>query len=115
MKSETPGGSTSVVEVSQISKHGFWLLLRSGEVFLSFETFPWFRAATIAQIQNVTLLHSQHLYWPDLDIDIAVDSIHHPEFYPLSTKVAANKPVRRPIGAGKVSDHSVGKRRATRR
>jgi hypothetical protein len=115
MKSETPGGSTSVVEVTQISKHGFWLLLPAGEVFLSFETFPWFRAAAIGQIQNVTLLHGQHLYWPDLDIDIAIESIHHPELYPLISKVEAAKPARRPVGSEKVSDKPGSKRRTTRR
>ena len=112
MKSATPGGSTSVVEVTQISTHGFWLLLPTGEVFLPFETFPWFREAAIGQIQNVTLLHGQHLYWPDLDVDIAVDSIHHPELYPLSSNAEASKPVRRQVGAGKVSDKPGGKRRA---
>jgi hypothetical protein len=24
----------------------------------------------------------QHLYWPDLDVDLSVDSIEHPERYP---------------------------------
>jgi hypothetical protein len=114
MRSATPGGSTSVVEVTQISKHGFWLLLPSGEVFLSFETFPWFREAAIGQIQNVILLHAQHLYWPDLDIDIAVESVHHPELYPLISKAEA-KPARRPVGTGRVSDKPGANRRATRR
>jgi hypothetical protein len=27
------------------------------------------------------------LYWPDLDIDLAVDSIEHPEQYPLVSQV----------------------------
>jgi hypothetical protein len=104
-----------VVEVTQISKHGFWLLLPAGEVFLSFETFPWFREAAIGQIQNVTLLHGQHLYSPDLDIDIAVESIHHPEMYPLISTAEAPKPPSRPVGAERVSDKPGGKRRATRR
>jgi hypothetical protein len=28
----------------------------------------------------------QHLRWPDLDVDLAVDSIEHPERYPLTSK-----------------------------
>ena len=113
MKSATLGGSTSVVEVTQISKHGFWLLLPSGEVFLSFETFPWFREAAIGQVQNVTLLHAQHLYWPDLDIDIAVESILHPELFPMISRAEATKPRRRPVGAERVSEKPEGKGRAT--
>jgi hypothetical protein len=75
----------------------------------------WFREAAIGQIQNVTLLHGQHLYWPDLDIDIALESIHHPELHPLISKVDATRPARRPVGVEKVSDEPRGKRPTTRR
>jgi hypothetical protein len=27
-----------------------------------------------------------HLYWPELDLDLSVDSIEHPERYPLKAK-----------------------------
>jgi hypothetical protein len=26
-----------------------------------------------------------HLYWPDLDVDLSLDSIEHPERYPLKS------------------------------
>ena len=83
MKSETLGADTSEVEVTQISKHGIWLLLKEKEYFLSFEGFPWFKDASVSAIQNVNLLSVNHLYWPDLDIDLAVESIEHPERFPL--------------------------------
>ena len=83
MKSETLGTSTSEAEVTQISKHGIWLLLQEKEHFLSFENFPWFKAAPVSAIQNVELLNEQHLYWPDLDLDLAVESIEHPDRFPL--------------------------------
>jgi hypothetical protein len=35
-----PGKRTLTAEVTHISSHGFWLLLRSGEVFLPFTAFP---------------------------------------------------------------------------
>jgi hypothetical protein len=75
MKSETLGTSTSEVEVTQISKHGIWLLLHEKEHFLSFDNFPWFKEASVSAIQNVELLNEYHLYWPDLDVDLDVDSI----------------------------------------
>jgi len=86
LKSETPGTGTSEVEVTQISKHGIWLLLQGTEHFLSFEQFPWFRDASILAIHNVELLNEHHLYWPQLDIDLAVESIENPERFPLIVK-----------------------------
>jgi hypothetical protein len=80
------GTSTSRVEVSNISPHGFWLLVNSRELFLPFDTFPWFKNATVAAIVNVERPQPHHLYWPDLDVDLTVDSIEHPENYPLRAK-----------------------------
>jgi hypothetical protein len=86
MKSETLGADTSKVEVTQISKHGIWLLLKEKEHFLSFENFPWFRNASVWAIHNVELLNERHLHWPDLDVDLAVESIAHPDRFPLVAK-----------------------------
>ena len=76
--------STSEVEVTQISKHGIWLRLKEKEHFLSFENFPWFKSAPVSAIHNVQLLNEHYLNWPDLDVDLAGDSIEHPERFPLS-------------------------------
>jgi hypothetical protein len=75
--------TSALVEVSNISGHGFWLLLRERELFVPFENFPWFRDATVRQICAVELPSPHHLYWPELDIVLAVESIEHPERYPL--------------------------------
>ena len=83
MTSEALGQSTSELEVTNISKHGFWLLLDDREHFLPFSEFPWFKQAPISAVLNVERLQPQHLYWPDLDVDLTVDSIEHPERYPL--------------------------------
>lgn len=83
MKSEMLGTDTSEVEVTQISRHGIWLLLQEEEHFLSFENFPWFKDAPVFFIHNVELLNEHHLYWPDLDVDVAVESITHTEQFPL--------------------------------
>ncbi|MHB8425067.1 MAG: DUF2442 domain-containing protein [Gammaproteobacteria bacterium] len=83
MKSGALGKNTSTVEVTHISPHGFWLLLDDEELFLPFENFPWFRNANIGAIHNVERPQPHHLYWPELDIDLAVESIEHPECFPL--------------------------------
>jgi hypothetical protein len=41
------------VEVTNVSRHGFWLLIGESERFVSFEAFPWFREASIADLTNV--------------------------------------------------------------
>lgn len=83
MKSEALGVSTLEVEVTHISRHGFWLLLADKELFLPFDEFPWFKDAPVSAILNVEWLYPDHLYWPDLDVDLAVESIEHPERFPL--------------------------------
>lgn len=83
MKSEALGIGTLEVEATHISRHGFWLLLADKEFFLPFDEFPWFKDAPVSAILNVEWLHPDHLYWPDLDVDLAVESIEHPERFPL--------------------------------
>jgi Protein of unknown function (DUF2442) len=77
------GNHTSVAELTNISKHGFWILLGGEELHLPFEHFPWFKTATIEQISALEWPSEKRLYWPMLDIDLSVDSIRHPENFPL--------------------------------
>jgi hypothetical protein len=77
------GSGTSGPEVTHVSPLGIWLLVEGRELFMSFEKFPWFRSATVAAIYSVEQPHPRHLYWPELDIDLAVESIEHPERFPL--------------------------------
>jgi hypothetical protein len=83
MKSEELGERTSRVEVANISGQGFWLFLEGRELFVSFEKFPWFKSAPVAKILNVEWPQADHLYWPDLDVDLSVESIEYPERFPL--------------------------------
>ena len=89
MKSAALGLNTSPVEVTNISRHGFWLLLEDEELFLPFSDFPWFQDATVGKILNVELASSNHLYWPELDVDLAVESIRYPERFPLVSQLNA--------------------------
>ena len=87
MKSEIHGTNISTPEVLNISVHGFWLMVADREYFLGFDDFPWFRAATLAQLFQVELLHGEHLYWPELDVDLDLERITHPEKFPLLARV----------------------------
>jgi hypothetical protein len=91
MKFGRRGEGTSAVEVTNVSPHGFWLFIGEREVFVSFQDFPWFSNATIQEIGNVELPSPHHLYWPDLDVDLAVDALDHPNRYPLISRVRPKK------------------------
>jgi hypothetical protein len=78
-----PGILTSNVEVTNVSQHGFWILLESEELFLSYVDFPWFKKAMIEQLLCVERPSENHLYWPQLDVDLSVDSIRNPDAFPL--------------------------------
>jgi hypothetical protein len=80
------GTATSEVEVTNISRHGFWVLLDDHELFLPFEKFPCFRSAAVEAILEVQRPQPDHLYWPQLDVDLTADSIEHPERYPLPSQ-----------------------------
>jgi hypothetical protein len=66
------------------------LFVGERELFVSFKEFPWFQDASVRAITNVQLPSPHHLYWPDLDIDVAVESIEHPEKYPLVSQAQPN-------------------------
>ena len=40
---------------------------------------------------SIRLPSPHHLYWPDLDIDLAVESIDQPEKYPLVSQAALSR------------------------
>jgi hypothetical protein len=87
-KSEMPGTATSAPEVTNVEKHGFWILIDDRELFLPYAEFPWFLNATIGEILEVERPHPGHLRWPRLDVDLTIDSIEHPERYPLRARRA---------------------------
>lgn len=81
-----PHGKDTSVEVSHISSHGIWLLAGEKELFMSYADFPWFKDAPVGHVLNVQEPSPAHYYWPDLDIDLTVEIIEHPERFPLKAK-----------------------------
>ena len=86
MSLSTPGKNTSPVEITHVSSHGIWLLAGSQELFMSYADFPWFKDVAVGKIINVEEPAPGHFYWPELDIDLTVDIISHPERFPLKAK-----------------------------
>jgi hypothetical protein len=87
-KSSAHGARTSAdPEVLGLTPRALWLLVGERELMLDFETFPWFARATIEEVCDVVLRAGKHLHWPKLDVDLHVDSIEHPERFPLVSRV----------------------------
>lgn len=83
MTDTTHGISTSLVEVTNISPYGFWILVGNEELFLPYTDFPGFKESPVGKICSVELHHPEHLYWPSLDIDLSIESIRNPDAFPL--------------------------------
>ena len=90
MKSALRGKSTSAVEVSSLGPEWFWLRLDDRKLFVSFKEFPWFQDGRIREIMLVERPSPHHLRWPDLDIDLAIESIESPERFPLVSGARPN-------------------------
>ena len=87
MRSKLGGRPTSGVEVRKRTSRGVWFLLDGKTIFASFRDFPWFRGATMSQLMRIERPSPHHLYWPELDVDLEVESLVHPERYPLMSRI----------------------------
>jgi hypothetical protein len=81
-----PGLNTLTVEVTNISVHGFWILVSGNEYFLDYTNYPWFKKATIEEICDLSIENEQHLLWRKLDVDLELSCIKNPGDYPLLYK-----------------------------
>ncbi len=86
MKSRQLGKDGLKVEITNISSHGIWLFTEGKELFLSYEDFPWFKDVSIKKILNVEEIRRGHFYWPELDVDLSIEIIEHPERFPLKAR-----------------------------
>jgi Protein of unknown function (DUF2442) len=80
------GKDISKAEITHISAYGIWLLADDKELFLSYDSFPWFKDQTVGAILNVEELSLGHFFWPDIDVDLTVDIIENPHKYPLISR-----------------------------
>lgn len=79
------GEDTSLIEVTHVSSHGIWLLVGDRELFMAYEEFPWFKDAPIGKVLNVEQPSTGHFHWLDLDVDLGIETIEHPERFPLKS------------------------------
>jgi len=89
MSSKPHGVPNSQVEVTNVSSHGLWLLAHGRELFLSYDDFPWLKEASIGSVFKVEEPSPGHFYWPELDVDLGLETIEHPERFPLKSRTDA--------------------------
>jgi hypothetical protein len=65
-------------EITSIHRHGFWLRWREEELYLPFALFPWFEHASVAQLCRVEAVGTSCVYWPGLDVELALERIRQP-------------------------------------
>ncbi|MGA2798251.1 MAG: DUF2442 domain-containing protein [Thermoguttaceae bacterium] len=71
------------VEVQDITQKGIWIFVNEREYFLPYKEYPRFKDAKVSEIHKVKISHGSHLHWPDLDVDLELESLQHPKKYPL--------------------------------
>lgn len=76
------GTVTSEIEVTNVSQHGLWLYVRGSEYFLPYSDFPWFHEHPLKSVLKVSEPRENHFFWEDLDVDLSLDMIKHPEKFP---------------------------------
>lgn len=69
--------------VLMINNQGIMISVEGNDYFLSYNRVPWLKDATVRNILNIKMSGKNAVEWPDLDIDLEIDSLKHPERYPL--------------------------------
>ena len=78
--------SNTSVSVLMINAQGIMISVGGQDYFLSYNRVPWMREASINDVLNVQMCGAEAVEWPALDVDLELDSLRHPERYPLLIK-----------------------------
>ena len=76
-------GNAISASVLMINNQGVIISVEGNDYFLSYNRVPWLKDATVRNILNIKMSGKNAIEWPDLDIDLEIDSLKHPERYPL--------------------------------
>ena len=78
--------SSTSADVLMINDRGIMISVQGQDYFLSYNRVPWMRDATINEVLDVKMSGKNAIEWPKLDVDLEIDSLKHPERYPLLIK-----------------------------
>jgi hypothetical protein len=65
---------------------GIFISVLEKDYFVSFNRLPWFRNAKVSDIMDVSMMGRAGIRWDALDVDLEIESLIHPEKYPLIIK-----------------------------
>lgn len=74
------------VSVLMINTQGIMLSVLGNDYFISYNRMPWLKDARICDVLNVQMVGRAAIGWAALDIDLEIESLKHPERYPLIMK-----------------------------
>ncbi len=87
MQTDSRNNSNStLVSVLMINAQGIMISVLGNDYFISYNRIPWMQDAPIRSVLNVQMSGPEAIEWPDLDVDLEIDSLRHPERYPLVIK-----------------------------
>lgn len=69
-----------------INDKGLMLSVKGNDYFISYNRVPWMKDARISDVLDVRLQGQNAIEWPKLDVDLEIESLKHPERYPLIMK-----------------------------
>lgn len=69
-----------------INDKGLMLSVLGNDYFVSYNRLPWMREARISDVLNVQMSGRSAIEWPALDVDLEIESLKHPERFPLVMK-----------------------------
>jgi len=82
-KISTANGTSTSVKVHAIVANGITIEVQGNVYFLPYDSNPWFENAKVADVFNIEPVGRTGVRWDALDVDLAIDSLIHPEKYPL--------------------------------
>ena len=82
-RNSTKNGTNTSVKVHAIVSNGITVEAQGNTYFLPYSANPWFENAKVADVFNVEPVGKTGIRWDALDVDLAIESIIHPEKYPL--------------------------------
>ena len=74
------------VSVLMINAQGIMLSVNGNDFFISYNRVPWLRDARISDVLNVRMCGHSAIEWEALGVDLEIESLKHPERYPLIMK-----------------------------
>lgn len=77
---------STLASVLMINSQGVMLSVLGNDYFISYNRIPWLKDARISDVLNIEISGRSAITWPALDIDLEIESLKHPERYPLLMK-----------------------------